>query len=127
MNYWWSRIEGYKPSVIMRIPSLRRSMAATMAAIVIQASGRLLRGGVPLLAYFLDAASAPGSASLKSDTNQTSLLVEMINIIGEYCQNPIGQTLFDPLNTALQNIKGLEIKNNSDKEPFEDNTEGGDY
>ena len=127
MNYWWSRIEGYKPSVIMRIPSLRRSMAATMAAIVIQASGRLLRGGVPLLAYFLDAAWAPGSASLKSDTNQTSLLVEMINIIGEYCQNPIGQTLFDPLNTALQNIKGLEIKNNSDKEPFEDNTEGGDY
>lgn len=45
----------------------RFDLAATTAGLVIQAVGRLLRGGVPFRGYFVDAAWAPKSAARKAD------------------------------------------------------------
>ncbi|MDD5368535.1 MAG: hypothetical protein PHQ40_05585 [Anaerolineaceae bacterium] len=108
-NWWWSRIDTYKSAVSINDPRLRRSMAATMAATIIQATGRLLRRGVPFLAYFADSAWAPQSANYRPDTPRTSLLVEMMDIVQDYCQNPIGAALFGPLNQALQNMEGVML------------------
>jgi hypothetical protein len=69
--------------------------AATMIAAIIQACGRLLRGGVPFDAYFIDAAWAPKTATgTGPDTAQTSLLVRMNQLLQEYVQTPLGQRLF---------------------------------
>jgi hypothetical protein len=110
MNGWWSRIGSYKDAASMNDRRLRRSLAATMAATIIQATGRLLRGGVPFLAYFVDAAWAPRSANQLPDAKKESLLIETIDIVNEYCQDTIGNALFGPLNDALQRIEGVVRK-----------------
>lgn len=107
MNGWWSRIGSYKGVSTINNRYLRRSLAATMAAIVVQATGRLLRGGVPFLAYFVDAAWAPQSANRLPDNPRNSLLIEMMDIVNEYCRTPIGEVLFGPLNEAFQQIEGV--------------------
>ncbi len=84
----------------------KRDMAASLAGMIIQACGRLLRGGVPFRATFVDAAWAPHTAdpgSKQRDTPKNSLLLAMIQILGEYCKNdPIAQTLYAPLVKALK-------------------------
>ena len=54
-------------------------------------------------------------------------IFEMINIIGEYCQNPIGHALFAPLNTALKNIKGIDINPNITSDLMGDDLGEEDY
>jgi hypothetical protein len=90
----------------------KRNLAAYTAAIIIQACGRLLRGGVPFRAYFVDAAWAPESAdpdTAEKDTPEGSLLLAMIGVLETYCrQDPIARSLYQPLVTALQRIQGLK-------------------
>lgn len=107
MNYWWSRIGSYQGVSSINDKILRRSLAASMAAIIVQATGRLLRNGVPFLAYFIDAAWAPQSANQLPDNAKTSMLVEMLDIVNEYSRTSIGNILFGPLNEALQKIEGV--------------------
>ena len=90
----------------------RKDLAATTVGLVIQAVGRLLRGGVPFKGYFVDAAWAPNSAiagSKELDTVKTSLLVAMILLLCDYAQaqDPVGHTLYEPLAHALENTEGL--------------------
>ncbi|MEH2372861.1 hypothetical protein [Nostoc sp.] len=94
----------------------RFDLAATTVGLVIQAVGRLLRGGVPFRGYFVDAAWAPKSAARKADpelseldTEQTSLLVAMILRICDYAseRNTVGNTLYKPLADALEQIEDL--------------------
>jgi hypothetical protein len=92
----------------------RLDLAATTAGLIIQAVGRLVRGGVPFHAYFVDAAWAPNNAKpsgnaaqdapaheLGSDTPRTSLLAAVIELLGEYATDPIGKELYLPLADAL--------------------------
>ncbi|BAB73673.1 hypothetical protein [Nostoc sp. PCC 7120 = FACHB-418] len=94
----------------------RFDLAATTAGLVIQAVGRLLRGGVPFRAYFVDAAWAPKSAARianpelnENDTEQTSLLVAMILRICDYAseENSVGNALYQPLAEAMETINDL--------------------
>jgi hypothetical protein len=84
----------------------RRDLAATTAGKVIQAVGRLLRGGVPFRAYFVDAAWSPEMAKL-DETDQledenTSLLSAMINVLDDYTKrDQIGLQLYGALSEAL--------------------------
>ncbi|MBD2501559.1 pPIWI_RE_Z domain-containing protein [Anabaena azotica] len=96
----------------------RFDLAATTAGLVIQAVGRLLRGGVPFRAYFVDAAWAPKSAARianpelsEHDTEQTSLLVAMILRICEYAEeeNSVGNALYKPLADAMEKIDNLHF------------------
>lgn len=95
----------------------RFDLAATTAGLVIQAVGRLLRGGVPFRGYFVDAAWAPKSAARKADpelseldTEQTSLLVAMLLRICDYAseENTVGNALYKPLADALERIEDLD-------------------
>lgn len=83
----------------------RRDLAATTAGRVIQAVGRLLRGGVPFSAYFIDAAWSPVFAKSGNVTEiepaETSLLTAMIDILREYTGTPIGAALYGGLSDVL--------------------------
>lgn len=90
----------------------RHDLAATTAGYVVQAVGRLLRGGVPFRAYFVDAAWAPNSAKPNAedfDTEATSLLVAMILRMAEYAavKNTVGWALYEPLAEALERTANL--------------------
>lgn len=90
----------------------RRDLAATTAGLIVQAVGRLLRGGVPFHAYFVDAAWAPNSAAPnidKPDTEKTSLLVAIILQMCEYAgeEDKVGNALYKPLADALERIDDL--------------------
>lgn len=83
----------------------RRDLAATSAGRVIQAVGRLVRGGVPFYAYFMDASWSPEFARSGSVSDiepaETSLLTAMINILSEYAGTPIGEALYGGLSATL--------------------------
>lgn len=84
----------------------RRDLAATTAGRIVQAVGRLLRGGVPFRAYFIDAAWSPELAATgdidRIESEETSLLTALINIMDEYSLNDlIGQYLYGDLSGAL--------------------------
>ena len=88
--------------------SERYDLTATTAGYIIQACGRLLRGGVPFHAYFVDAAWAPLYArqplSFK-ETPETSMLAGMMEILSRYVQDPIGKALFGAIVEALNKIQ----------------------
>jgi hypothetical protein len=86
-----------------------KDLAASLAGVIIQACGRLLRGGVPFRATFVDAAWAPHRAagsrnrSREPDTPKNSLLLAMIDILDKYCRrDPVARALYGPLVKALK-------------------------
>lgn len=84
----------------------RRDLAATTTGRIVQAVGRLMRGGVPFLAYFVDAAWSPQLARTDEfnavEPEETSLLTAMINILNEYVfRDAIGLNLYGGLSEAL--------------------------
>lgn len=100
----------------------RHDLAATTLGRIIQAVGRLIRGGVPFHGYFVDSAWADNSAkklaairvgddpdSIDNDTEETSLLVATILRAWHYASedNPVGNALYEPLADALENIKDV--------------------
>ena len=90
--------------------SERFDLAATTAGHIIQACGRLLRGGVPFHAYFADAAWAPRSADDRTlkETSKSSLLTAMIEVLQEYVQTAIGKALYASIVDALVDIQGFD-------------------
>ena len=113
MSWEWSRIGHYKGYRMLPDnpnnlnDSILNDLAATMAARIIQAAGRLLRDGVPFLAYFVDKAWAPNSFAGNEDTPKTSILVNMIRLLELYNSNPIGKALYGPLYQALSQTHNL--------------------
>lgn len=95
----------------------RRDLAATTFGRIVQATGRLVRGGVPFRAYFVDASWAPNSANAVGhtpnaalDSGKDSLLAEMVLCFEEYTDgHPIGQSLYQPF-SALLETKGFYLK-----------------
>ena len=100
----------------------RRDLTATTAGLIIQAVGRLLRGGVPFHAYFVDAAWGPNNADRsneKADTPRTSLLAAIIDLLEDYAdkdRHPIGHALYAPLTDALVCIEGFRRESDPKKE-----------
>ncbi len=108
----------------------RKDLAATTAGLIIQAVGRLVRGGVPFYATFVDAAWGPNNAKRSSeeegpeglDTPETSLLAAIIELLCEdYAdkeRDPIGHALYAPLADALattENFSWQPIGKRKDK------------
>jgi hypothetical protein len=90
----------------------RKDLAAYTAGLLVQAAGRLLRGGVPFRAYFVDAAFAmqaarhpdeePADTIAVKDSPQTSLLAAVIVLMRNLvCCDPIARELYEPLANAL--------------------------
>ncbi len=83
-------------------------LAASLAGVIIQASGRLLRGGVPFRAFFMDAAWAPQTVNgIEPDTPATSLLLRIRDLLRQYSQQPVGQVLYGPLAEAFNRLEGI--------------------
>ncbi len=87
-------------------------LAATTVGHIIQACGRLLRGGVPFHAFFVDAAWAPDIARKKTtaEHSRTSLLTAMFEVLKLYVQDQTGSALYAPIVEALKGIDGFEPK-----------------
>lgn len=91
----------------------REDLAATTAGLIIQAVGRLVRGGVPFHAAFVDAAWGPNNAEGKpeEETPKSSLLAALIQLLCEdYVdkeRDPIGHALYGPLADALAGIENF--------------------
>lgn len=92
--------------------SERFDLAATTVGYIIQACGRLLRGGVPFHAFFVDAAWAPDIALKQTiaERSRTSLLTAMFEVLKLYVQEQTGFALYAPIVEALNNIDGFEPK-----------------
>lgn len=100
----------------------RYDLAATTLGRIIQAVGRLIRGGVPFRGYFVDSAWADNSAkklaakrvgddpeSIENDTEENSLLVATILRICDYAvdEDSVGNALYKPLADALEIIEDV--------------------
>jgi pPIWI RE three-gene island domain Z len=100
----------------------RDDLAATTLGRIIQAIGRLIRGGVPFHGYFVDSAWADNSAkklaairvgddpdAIKNDTEENSLLVATILRICDYAaeDDSVGNALYKPLADALEKIEDV--------------------
>ncbi|MGL5880885.1 MAG: hypothetical protein ACRC2V_24350 [Xenococcaceae cyanobacterium] len=100
----------------------RHDLAATTLGRIIQAVGRLIRGGVPFHGYFVDSAWADNSAkrlaaervgddpnAINNDSQENSLLVTTILRVCDYAyeNNSVGNALYRPLADALENIKNV--------------------
>jgi hypothetical protein len=109
----WSRMENKKRAYVHLADLERADLAASTAGLIVQACGRVLRGGVPFRAYFVDAKWAPRNAeNVDIDTPQTSLLVAMLGVLRFYVeQHPeraIGQVLYGPLVEALKHTRFVD-------------------
>jgi hypothetical protein len=123
LRYWGRAESRAYYSTLADDPDLgaypRRDLAATTIGYVIQAVGRLLRGGVPFHAFFVDAAWGPRNAdrpdsTARLDSPKTSLLAAMLELLAEYTaededenDDPVGRALYAPLQAALDNIEGF--------------------
>lgn len=99
----------------------RKDLAAFTAGIIVQAVGRLLRGGVPFHAYFCDAAFAPYTAKWYCASDDTdnpdeldapynSLLAAVIDWLRDLVvSDDIAAALYKPLANALCDFRvGME-------------------
>lgn len=100
----------------------RYDLAATTLGRIIQAVGRLIRGGVPFHGYFVDSAWADNSAKklaairvgddpsqIDNDSEENSLLVATILRVCDYAaeDDSVGNALYRPLADALENIENV--------------------
>jgi len=125
-NYWRSVEQRSYYKTLRDNPELcafpRYDLAATTLGRIVQAVGRLIRGGVPFHGYFVDSAWADNSAkklaaikvgddpdSIGNDTEENSLLVATILRVCEYAaeDNSVGNALYKPLAKALENIENV--------------------
>ena len=118
LRYWRQAESRSYYSTLYDEPELgaypRRDLAATTLGYVIQAVGRLLRGGVPFHAFFVDAAWAPNNAAprtgiLRPDAPENSLLAAMIERLRVYTSDDdlVGRALYQPLQEAMEAIEGF--------------------
>ena len=125
-NYWRSVEQRSYYRTLRDNPDLlaypRHDLAATTLGRIIQAVGRLIRGGVPFHGYFVDSAWADNSAKkiaaeragddpsqIKDDSKENSLLVATIDRVWYYSadDNSVGNALYEPLADALGNIENV--------------------
>lgn len=96
-------------------PKERSTLCWNQFVRIWQIIGRLIRGNVPALVYFLDATFAPESAEGRTDSAETSILVAMIKELetlleGEESntkEKVLGNSLYADFLTALQKTEGL--------------------
>ena len=125
-NYWRSVEQRSYYRTLRDNPDLlaypRYDLAATTLGRIIQAVGRLIRGGVPFHSYFVDSAWADNSAkkiaakkagddpnAIDNDSEENSLLVATILRVCDYAyeEDSVGKALYRPLADALENIENV--------------------
>lgn len=101
------------PLVSSRLGSYVKPFVADHMIIILQTIGRAMRGDRPAFVYFVDAAWAPNSATGKPDTERTSMLIMMQNILNECLSDPdlVARECYENLYTSfsmpMSHINGL--------------------
>ncbi len=96
----------------------RKELAATTASAIIQACGRLVRGGVPFRAYFVDASWVNSVENDGGDfiaRPKGSLLAATIERLLYYTSKDIGNALYGAFYDGLSNPRGLQLDIPDDK------------
>ena len=97
-------------------PSERSVLCSTQMVRIWQIIGRLVRGGVPCLVYFMDVKFAPKSAIREQDTETTSLLVGIIQELESYmaasssAARNLSRSLYGAFLNSLKNTNNLRKK-----------------
>ena len=76
------------PLIASRMGDYAKPFVADQMIIILQTIGRAMRGDCPAFVYFVDAAWAPNSAAGSKDTDKTSILCMMQNILKECLNHP---------------------------------------
>lgn len=90
-----------------------RPFSANLIIPILQMIGRAIRRSSPAEVYFVDAAWAPRSAISEVDSERSSVLVTMRNLLRTYLEHPdpaeraILTALYEPFATAFNSIEGL--------------------
>lgn len=90
-----------------------RPFSANLIIPILQMIGRAIRRSSPAEVYFVDAAWAPKSAINEVDSERSSVLVTMRNLLRTYLEHPdaaecaILTALYGPFATAFNSIEGL--------------------
>jgi hypothetical protein len=99
--------------VAQRLGRYARPFVADQMVQVLQTIGRAMRGDCPAFVYFVDAAWAPRSALGQKDSEHTSMLVMMQNILEECLTDPdparrdCYQHLYESFSVPLRQIENL--------------------
>ena len=107
----WQSMESGKFYRLME-DSDRKELAATTASSIIQACGRLVRGGVPFRSYFVDASWVNGFETDGGDfiaKPTDSLLAATIERLLYYTNDEIGNALYGAFSDGLSNPQGLQL------------------
>lgn len=90
-----------------------RHFAANLLVPIIQTIGRGMRKRMPIDVYFVDAAWAPRSCEGQPESDRSSVLIAMQQVLEECCnqsdpdERDIYQALYAPFLTAFREIRGL--------------------
>lgn len=91
----------------------RRAFAANLLVAVLQTIGRAIRNRMPVEVYFVDAAWAPNSAMGRPETDRSSVLVTMRDVLTSALgaenrdQRDIHQALYGVFAEAFAEVEGL--------------------
>lgn len=103
------------PLMASRLGDLHRPFTANLAVELLQTIGRAMRNGCPVQCYFIDAAWAQASCNGEKDTPVSSMLVQLIEILGLCINDPdpksaaIYQELYGAFYEPLKNTKNLHF------------------
>ncbi|WP_146009523.1 hypothetical protein [Deinococcus planocerae] len=102
------------PLSASRLPdSFLRAFSANLLIPILQTIGRAIRKSSPAEVYFVDAAWAPQSAKGEPDSERSSVLVTMRNLLAGYvthsdpAQRAVLDALYGPFAAAFEDIEGL--------------------
>lgn len=76
------------PLIAQALGKYAEPFVADQMIMILQTIGRAMRGDCPAFVYFVDAAWAPNSAKGMADTERTSMLVMMQNILAKCLSHP---------------------------------------
>lgn len=111
------------PLIASRLGKLMTPFTANMAVALLQTIGRGMRNGCPVQCFFIDSAWATNSTKSDPhllDTHETSMLVQLINILKSCVKHvdPMKRTIYQELYTAflepLKKTTNLRYDTNAD-------------
>ena len=104
-----------EPLMASRLGELFRPFTANLMVEILQTIGRGMRGHRPVQAFFVDAAWAPRSAEDETDASDTSMLVQMVDILADCVGHPdpaqraIYRELYMPFFSPMSKMDGLNL------------------
>jgi hypothetical protein len=107
-------------------PETLEAFAANLLVNVLQTIGRGLRKSMPVEVYFVDAAWAPESANGRPDSERSSVLVGMRNVLLGCLNTPdpvqlaVYREVYGPFEEGFREIGGLVLSTEVSAEPTED-------